>query len=138
MDVTASPAPAGLFLFIVLFIPTPSMDFYTMEDVILRSKVMEQLDETDGFDMIFVTADRKRGTGGELVEVRDWQKMDGNTPTERMPGRNRKPATAMKKDPNHWENKTINIFNPANLQQHPIKVHYRLIQFFNRQRVING
>lgn len=99
---------------------------------------MKQVDEADSFDMTFITADRKRGTGGELINVKAWQKIDSKTPVERMPGRTRKLARSMTKDPNHWENKTINIFNPNNLQQHPIKVHYRLIQFLNGQRVING
>ena len=99
---------------------------------------MKQIDEQDMFDLVFVTADRKRGTGGELVSVRNWQKLNVNTPTEQVPGRIRKTVTAMKKDPNHWENKTINIFNPNNKLQHPVKVHYRLMQFFNGQRILNG
>jgi len=109
-----------------------------MEDVVLRSDVMKELATGDHFSMIFVTADRKRGTGGELIEVRDWQKMDTDAPVHKMPGRIRKTISAMKKNPNHWVNKTINIFNPNNNHVHPHKVHFRLIQFFNGKRVLNG
>ena len=107
-------------------------------EMILRSEVMKLADTGEHFDMIFVTADRKRGTGGELIEVRDWQKMDTDTPVEKMPGRFRKTARAMKRNPNHWEYKTFNIFNPNNNHVHPHKVHFRLIQFFNGKRVLNG
>ena len=109
-----------------------------MEDVILRSEVMKIADTGDHFDMVFVTCDRRRGTGGELIEVRSWQKMDTDAPVERMPGRFRKTVKAMIRNPNHWKNKTINIFNPNNKMLHPHKVHFRLIQFFNSKRVLNG
>lgn len=114
------------------------MHFYTMEDVVLRSEVMRVIDEGDPFTLLFVTADRKRGTGGDLIEVRDWQKISKDTVVEALPGRQRKTVRAMIKDPNHWENKTINIHNPNNRALHPTKVHYRLIQFFNGKRVLNG
>lgn len=114
------------------------MQFHCMEDVILRSEVMKLADTGEHFSMIFVTADRRRGTGGDLIEVRDWQKMDTDSPVEKIPGRFRKAVRAMKKKPNHWVNKTINIFNPNNSNVHPHKVHFRLIQFFNGKRVLNG
>jgi hypothetical protein len=109
-----------------------------MEETILRSEVLKQADTGDPFDMVLVTCDRKRGTGGELLSVKQWAKMHNIEVAEKMPGTIRKTARAMVKNPHHWVNKTLNIFNPNNKTLHPIKVHFRLIQFFNNKRVING
>jgi hypothetical protein len=104
-------------------------------DHILRSEVLKIAESGEHFDMVFVTADRRRGTGGDLIDVKQWQKVDAK---RTKPGQRRAPRAQRSKDPNHWENKTINICNPNNNSQHPIAVHYRLIQFFNGKRVING
>lgn len=109
-----------------------------MEATILRSEALKIADNGDPFDMVFVAADRRRGTGGELITVRGWQKMGTEDMARRLPGQLRKTALAITRNPNHWVNKTINIFNPNNRAMHPIKVHFRLIQFFNGKRVING
>lgn len=109
-----------------------------MEETILRSQALKEADNGEPFDMVLVTCDRKRGTGGKLVSVKQWQKLDTAEVAERMPGHIRKTAIAMVRSPHHWKNKTINIYNPNNRTLHPIKVHFRLIQFFNGKRVING
>lgn len=109
-----------------------------MEETILRSQVLKEADSGDPFDMELVTCDRKRGTGGELISLKGWQKMGTEEVARKMPSGSRKTAMAMVKNPNHWVNKTINIFNPNNRSLHPIKVHFRLIQFFNGKRVTNG
>lgn len=109
-----------------------------MEQTILRSEVLKLADTGEPFQMVFVTADRRRGTGGELIEVKDWVKMSARTPEESRPGQKRKKNPLMRKAPNHYEHKTINIINPTNKKLHPHKVHIRLIQFFNHKRVING
>jgi len=109
-----------------------------MEETILRSEVLKLADEGDPFDMVFVTCDRRRGTGGELVTVRQWQKVSGGDVVTKVPGQLRKTMKAIVKNPNHWVNKTLNIHNPNNRALHPYKVHFRLIQFFNGKRVING
>ena len=109
-----------------------------MEETILRSAALKEADNGEPFDMVFITCDRRRGTGGELIQVKQWQKLDTVEQAEKLPGPIRKTAVAMAKSANHWVNKTINIFNPNNRSLHPIKVHFRLIQFFNGKRVING
>jgi hypothetical protein len=106
-------------------------------DYILRSEVLKVADSGEHFNAVFVTADRRRGTGGDLIEVKDWQKILADHPGQRVPGR-RRAAIGSIKAPNHWENKTINIHNPNNKLQHPISMHIRLIQFFNGKRVVNG
>lgn len=109
-----------------------------MEDVILRSEVLKQADSGEPFDMVIVSCDRKRGTGGELITVKGWQKLGTEEVAAKLPGQLRKTGRAIVRSPHHWVNKTINIFNPNNRALHPIKVHFRLIQFFNGKRVING
>lgn len=109
-----------------------------MEETILRSDVLKQADSGEPFDMVIVSCDRKRGTGGKLITVKGWQKLQHEEVAAKMPGQLRKVARAITRSPHHWENKTLNIFNPNNRALHPIKVHFRLIQFFNGKRVTNG
>lgn len=109
-----------------------------MEETILRSEVLKQADSGEPFDMVIVSCDRKRGTGGELITVKGWQKLQKEEVAAKMPGQLRKTARAIVRNPNHWVNKTLNIYNPNNRARHPLKVHFRLIQFFNGKRVING
>jgi hypothetical protein len=108
-----------------------------MEATILRSEVLRQLDTGEPFSMEFVTADRKRGTGGDLISIKDWQKIKGEAvAAEVKPGEHKRKDVV--RDPRHFQHKTVNLFNPHNPRQHPISVHLRLIQFFNGKRVING
>lgn len=111
-----------------------------MEQTILRSKVLEILDTGEVFDLVFVTCDRKRGTGGELVSVQGWRKITGEPITTATPGETRrKKSVSLSRDPNHQKHKTVNIYNPlAGGQVHPISVHIRLMQFFNNKRILNG
>jgi hypothetical protein len=105
-------------------------------DTILRSEVLKLVDTGASFDMEFVTADRRRGTGGKLIELKAWQKKIGQPVEDTIPGqhiRRTKP-----KDPNHYKHGTINVFNPANKAVHPHKVHVPLIQTFNGKKVVNG
>lgn len=111
-----------------------------MDATILRSDVLKILDNGEPFEMELVTADRKRGTGGDLIELRGWQKIVG----DRQPaGNNSKfniqnSTLAPTRNPNHRTHKTINLHNPNNPRLHPITAHIRLIQFFNGKRVLNG
>lgn len=122
----------------VLFPPWCSLHFYAMEGTILRSEALRLADSGEPFDMVIVTADRRRGTGGDLITLKQWKKMDNEDVAKSMPSGVRKTSLAMTRSPNHWTNKTINAFNPNNRSVHPIKVHFRLIQFFNGKRVLNG
>jgi hypothetical protein len=91
----------------------------------------------------YVTADRKRGTGGELIKCENWQlvrPLPDKQPatTGQAAGEPAPPATTATKDPNHFQHKTFNIFNPANRSAHVRKVHYRLLLTLNGKRIING
>jgi hypothetical protein len=58
-----------------------------MEATILRSEVLRQMDTGAAFTLQFITADRKRGTGGELIKVENWTKMTGIPAEEGIPGK---------------------------------------------------
>lgn len=89
--------------------------------------------------MVWISCDRRRGTGGDLMTAEGWMVMNPETLQNQKntsaEGSTKEDRTT--KDPNHKENGTVNIFNPANAGIHPVTVHYDLIQFFNGKRVIN-
>lgn len=108
------------------------------EEFVLRSEAMRIIRAGQPFNMEFVEADRRRGTGGELVSVLKWmivhKGMSDSEVSEAVLSR----KTVRRKDPAHWMHKTFNIFNPADRKQHAVKVHYRLILSLNGKKVING
>jgi len=110
-----------------------------MEGTILRQQVYEQLFTGEPFDMVFVTCNRKKGTGGELVSLESWMIL--HHPDEKTPQNEASDSQAddgkISRDPDHAEHGTVNVFNPANSGVHITKVHVDLIQFFNGKRVIN-
>lgn len=88
------------------------------------------------FSITFVTADRTRRRGGEIIFIDKAQKCVGKrnggvlypTPVNPVsPG-------SIARDPNHRQNDTRNIFIPSSGQVR--KVHLRLITQFNGKRVI--
>lgn len=98
---------------------------------------MQRIYSGETFDMEFITADEKRGTGGELIQVIDWQ----------IPGRQGKdpasgstaaetPITRHTRCPNHDDHGTLNIHHPETNQIR--KIHISLIQSFNGKRILNG
>ena len=115
-----------------------------MVGTVLRQEVYEIIQSGEAFDMEFVTADRRRGTGGDLIVCEGWmilRKDDRSPVTDDRPDEEDNPSSAIlqpsSKDPHHALNGTVNVFNPANPGYHPITVHYELIQVFNGKRVIN-
>ncbi len=104
---------------------------------ILRNDVYLHIMSGEPFDAEFITADRKRGTGGELAKVQGWMKVIHEVESSNLKVQSREPAAENSKAPNHAVHGTVNIFNPANSGVHPVSVHVDLIQFFNGKRVIN-
>ncbi len=109
---------------------------------ILRKDVIAAIQNGEPITMEYVTADRRRGTGGDLISVDNWLKVSTDVPKEptlrQAQGDN--PLLSghdRHTDPDHAINGTVNIYNPANPGIHPHKVHWDLIQFFNGKRVIN-
>lgn len=88
------------------------------------------------FDLAFVTADRKRGTGGELKEVKGYKKVMSEIVETRQVGEFNRVNAIATKDPGHHEHKTLNIYNPQNETDHIITIHWRLMVYFNHKRII--
>jgi len=102
--------------------------------------VLEQMDQFDGagmpvkFDIKFVTADRIRKTGGEIIEIKQGCKCVGKKKGKVIFDTRLAPTDIPKspKDPNHWINQTRNILLPNGQIR---KIHIRLIIEFNGQKV---
>jgi hypothetical protein len=106
-------------------------------ETILRSDVVRALDEGNPFTMEFITADRRRGTGGKLIKLENWVKHAGQPVDDTLPGA-AAAGEKKKKDPGHYRHGTINVMNPGNKAIHITKVHIPLIQTFNGKKVVNG
>lgn len=93
------------------------------------------------FDMTFVEADRRRGTGGDLTTVKGWvihnSKGRDNQEQALAKAKNRKSRIAMALydcNPNHLFHKTSNITNLKN--RAILKVHLKLIIEYNGKTVV--
>ena len=99
--------------------------------------LMDQLDD-DGkpvkFHVKFVTADRIRRTGGEIIEIPSGRKCVGNRNGKTVfDTRQRKDENpSISRPPNHWKNSTRNILLPNGGIR---KVHIRLMIEFNNQKI---
>lgn len=103
------------------------------EGVITYFDMLQEIDSGQVFDAVFVKADRRRGTGGEIVKIRGWIKCPSEVYS---PAHVSTPAHGGKKQkPNHYLHKTRNIMNTRN---HLVKrkVHTRLICIFNGKQVV--
>lgn len=94
------------------------------------------IDMGDPFDLVWITADRKRGTGGKIMRVEDWTKVKGSDSAETLPGQFLQSNPVIRRNPNHFLHKTFNICNPRNPGERPKKVHWRLMIFFNGKRIL--
>lgn len=93
------------------------------------------MDAGQPFSIAFITADRRKNTGGELIEVDKAYKSGYVDPHERRKMQQLQPASDMiRKSPNHYENSTRNIVITVNSQVR--KVHIRLIRKFNGKTVL--
>lgn len=108
-----------------------------VEATIMRSEAIKELNKGLPFDLAFITADQRRGTGGDYIEVKKWLKLREDLPADKQPTWYKKEFEAKKDKLNH-QHKTILVFNPANRGTHPIPVHYRLMTRLNGMRIING
>lgn len=104
------------------------------------SEVFEQMDQLDDtghpvkFQMRFVTANRKEGTGGEIIEIKDGRKGVGKRGGEIVFDKRKvySDVPKLSRDPHHWINSTRNLILPNGQIR---KVHIRLIIEFNGQKV---
>lgn len=93
------------------------------------------MDAGHPFSIAFVTANKKKNTGGEWIEVDKAYKSGYLAPEDRKKMQQLQPASEMiKRAPNHYENSTRNIVIAANSEVR--KVHIRLIRKFNGKTVL--
>lgn len=108
-------------------------------DAILYKDLISQMDQCDGegkpiiFSLKFVTADRVRKSGGEIITVERAQKCVGKK-NDKVLYANSPKIEGLTKNPNHNENATRNIYLVDSGQVR--KVHTRLIIEFNNKKVI--
>lgn len=100
--------------------------------VIELYEVIQHIDSGMPFSMTFVTADRKKGTGGQIRTVHNW--VNCNIADMPEPVLRRNKMFQASKVPNHQQHKTKNIMNPATRDIR--KVHIRLITEFQGKRVV--
>lgn len=97
------------------------------EDTITLAEVLYRIGRGERFSINFVKADRRKGTGGEIVRME-------NCISNHARKRGKKRGDGMElvdldRDPNHYQNSTRNIYS---LKDKKIfKVHIRLITRFN-------
>jgi len=101
------------------------------EGFISLEKTLEGIDSGAPFDLVHVTFDRTRGTGGEIKERKKWTKANFNALPEVVL---RKAGIKDKRNPNHSDHRTRNIYNPATREIK--KIYIRLICSFNGKSVL--
>lgn len=107
-------------------------------DPILRSMVVKEILSGEPVSMEFITAHRRKGTGGRWISLENWVKVDYSNDSEPAHQPNTGDKIIRKKDPDHIKNGTLHMINPGNKAQHIVPVHIALIQTFNGKKVING
>lgn len=92
------------------------------------------MDSGRKFSMSVITCDLRKGTGGELLEIKQAHKHNWLSKDEFKKQQSLQPASqVLKKDPRHYDNSTRNIILPGSETR---KIHIRLIRKFNGKIVL--
>ena len=102
-------------------------------DIITLSEVLDYMDSGRAFDLVHVTADTNRGTGGEIKERNGWKKCDLKDIPEVILLKNKVFKAARDSEDSRTSKKRM-IYNSATQEIRP--VHIRLICNFNGKRVV--
>lgn len=101
------------------------------------SEALRQMEEgEERFTIRFVKADKRRKTGGQILEWHNCQLSKRRVLGVRRPRVAAKVAEAPGRQPDHYRNATRNIVQGNSSQ--PRKVHIWLLLTFNGQHVIIG
>jgi hypothetical protein len=101
------------------------------------SDALRQMEESEErFSIRFVKADRRRKTGGQIVEWHNCQLSKRRVLGPRRPLEAAAVTDAPGRTPDHYRNATRNIVQGNSSQ--PRKVHIWLLLEFNGQRVVIG
>lgn len=106
------------------------------QGVITLAEALRIYDSGEPFSICFVTADRKKGTGGELRYYAAAQKCVLSNMPANLLKRNGLPSTAgiNPRNPNHYEHKTRNLYVASTGEIR--KFHIKLVVAFNNKRVL--
>jgi hypothetical protein len=103
-------------------------------ETITLKEALSQMDTGKKFSISFITFDKRKDEGGELIEVASAHKHNWVSPEEFKKQQQIQPASRMaKKNPRHYQNSTRNIILPGSEVR---KVHIRLIRKFNGMVVL--
>ena len=102
--------------------------------VITLTEVLKTMDNGAPFSITYVTADRKKRTGGQLMTHAQAQKIAhlADLPANILKANRISLANA--KNPNHYTNSTRNIYIPRTREVR--KLHIKLIVAFNGHTVL--
>jgi hypothetical protein len=111
------------------------LQYIRLKEVLSEMDRMDPQGKPVSFDIRFVTADRKRGTSGEIIEIKDARKCidirDGEVVYDQRKAASSGDA-AVSRPPNHWINGSRNLLLPNGGIR---KIHIRLIIEFNGKKV---
>lgn len=110
------------------------------KETITLTEVIKHLNTGNPCNIIYVTADRRRGTGGSLEALKGWVKhnveMKSSNAAADCPKLKSRIAAKLHEDrnPNHGEHKSMNLIN---LKSRKIqKLHLKLIVEYNGKTVL--
>jgi hypothetical protein len=106
------------------------------KETITLTEVIRQLDTGQPFNMVYITADRRRGTGGEIETLKNWVLHNAQRPSPKgsKESKSRIAAKLYECKPDHFFHKTRNILN---LKSRKIqKLHLKLIVEYNGKNVL--
>lgn len=126
------------------FFLAPFLHFFASMKVISLQDVLAWMDTGKPFDIAFVTADRKRQTGGEIIELEnvklhrkaEYQQDNAEVSTAEAVSTVAVSTVALKKDyrnPQHLQHGTRNLRLSSGKIR---KIHIRLIVKFNGAKVV--
>jgi hypothetical protein len=103
-------------------------------DTITLKEVLQWIDSPETFSITVITANKQRGTGGEILELKNVRGHRSKTRREAEAlSRAQKEEKKFKRNPHHYDNSTRNVL----LQNGDIiTIHIRLIRVFNGKTVL--
>lgn len=100
-------------------------------EIIGLNDVLRLMDQGETFSIKFVTCDRIRKTGGRIVYIHRAKKIITDKAERYSTAKDGR--TVLSRNPDHFKNFTRNIYDLG--AERKIKIHPRLIIFFNGKRV---
>lgn len=100
----------------------------------MLTDVLKAMDGPAPFAIAYITADRKKRTGGQIKTIAQAQRLERLSDLPDNILRLNRISITESRSPNHYDNKTRNIYIPATRAIR--KVHIKLIVGFNGKKVL--